>query len=123
MYDSNSSHIIFFLVGGCIRYCQMCKRFDLAEGLICLYIKNIACLVCVVAYCLLLFVNIGIALASLITRSVSQSGSTFGLSILYFVLFTPCSFVCWYRPAYKAFRFVCNVIVLQIVHSLIYVII
>ncbi|XP_016285893.2 secretory carrier-associated membrane protein 3 isoform X2 [Monodelphis domestica] len=32
------------------------------------------------------------------------SGSSFGLSILWALLFTPCSFVCWYRPMYKAFR-------------------
>ncbi|KAM9841373.1 secretory carrier-associated membrane protein 1-like [Aulostomus maculatus] len=31
-------------------------------------------------------------------------GSDFGLSILWFLLFTPCSFVCWYRPVYGAFR-------------------
>ena len=31
-------------------------------------------------------------------------GQTFGLGLLYFVLFTPVSFVCWFRPAYKAFR-------------------
>lgn len=30
--------------------------------------------------------------------------TTFGLSILYALLFTPFSFLCWYRPAYKAFR-------------------
>lgn len=30
--------------------------------------------------------------------------STLGLSILYALLFTPFSFLCWYRPAYKAFR-------------------
>lgn len=57
-----------------------------------------------IAYCLLLFVNIGGALGSLVTKSTNECGTTFGLSILYFVLFTPCSFVCWYRPAYNAFR-------------------
>lgn len=33
-------------------------------------------------------------------------GSGFGLSILWAIFFTPCSFVCWYRPMYKAFRYV-----------------
>ncbi|NXP96464.1 SCAM3 protein, partial [Passerina amoena] len=32
------------------------------------------------------------------------AGSGFGLSILWALLYTPCSFVCWYRPMYKAFR-------------------
>uniref|UniRef100_A0A3B3CCF2 Secretory carrier-associated membrane protein n=1 Tax=Oryzias melastigma TaxID=30732 RepID=A0A3B3CCF2_ORYME len=31
-------------------------------------------------------------------------GVDFGLSILWCLLFTPCSFVCWYRPLYGAFR-------------------
>ncbi|KAM3600002.1 uncharacterized protein V6R79_015623 [Siganus canaliculatus] len=31
-------------------------------------------------------------------------GVDFGLSILWLLLFTPCSFVCWYRPLYGAFR-------------------
>lgn len=31
-------------------------------------------------------------------------GVDFGLSILWFVLFTPVAFVCWYRPVYRAFR-------------------
>ncbi|XP_069807072.1 secretory carrier-associated membrane protein 3 [Dendropsophus ebraccatus] len=33
-----------------------------------------------------------------------SEGSTFGMSILWAIIFTPCSFVCWYRPLYKAFR-------------------
>ncbi|XP_061657794.1 secretory carrier-associated membrane protein 1-like isoform X2 [Syngnathoides biaculeatus] len=31
-------------------------------------------------------------------------GADFGLAILWFLLFTPCSFVCWYRPVYGAFK-------------------
>ncbi|XP_061655657.1 secretory carrier-associated membrane protein 1-like isoform X3 [Phyllopteryx taeniolatus] len=31
-------------------------------------------------------------------------GVDFGLAILWFLLFTPCSFVCWYRPVYGAFN-------------------
>uniref|UniRef100_A0A3B3Z8S8 Secretory carrier-associated membrane protein n=2 Tax=Periophthalmus magnuspinnatus TaxID=409849 RepID=A0A3B3Z8S8_9GOBI len=34
----------------------------------------------------------------------SDSGVGFGLAILWALLFTPCSFICWYRPVYKAFR-------------------
>nr|XP_055070825.1 secretory carrier membrane protein 2, like [Misgurnus anguillicaudatus] len=34
----------------------------------------------------------------------AQNGVDFGLSILWFILFTPGAFACWYRPVYKAFR-------------------
>ncbi|KFP91341.1 Secretory carrier-associated membrane protein 2, partial [Apaloderma vittatum] len=34
----------------------------------------------------------------------NDRGVDFGLSILWFILFTPCAFLCWYRPIYKAFR-------------------
>ncbi|XP_008577992.1 PREDICTED: secretory carrier-associated membrane protein 3 isoform X3 [Galeopterus variegatus] len=43
-------------------------------------------------------------LACLASFCVNGSGTDFGLSILWILLFTPCSFVCWYRPMYKAFR-------------------
>lgn len=33
-------------------------------------------------------------------------GVDFGLAMLWFMIFTPCSFVCWYRPLYGAFRWV-----------------
>lgn len=33
-----------------------------------------------------------------------NNGVGFGLAILWVILFTPCSFICWYRPVYKAFR-------------------
>ncbi|XP_068427531.1 secretory carrier membrane protein 2, like isoform X1 [Clinocottus analis] len=49
-----------------------------------------------------LFLNV-LACLAYFTAS-SQYGVDFGLSILWFLLFTPVSFVCWYRPVYKAFR-------------------
>jgi len=35
----------------------------------------------------------------------ASRGVDFGLAMLWFMLFTPCSFVCWYRPLYGAFRY------------------
>ncbi|XP_030740175.1 secretory carrier-associated membrane protein 2 isoform X1 [Echinops telfairi] len=49
-----------------------------------------------------LFLNLLACLARF-TADASK-GVDFGLSILWFLLFTPCAFLCWYRPIYKAFR-------------------
>ncbi|XP_053156746.1 secretory carrier-associated membrane protein 4 [Hemicordylus capensis] len=32
------------------------------------------------------------------------SGVNFGLALLWLLFFSPCSYVCWFRPVYKAFR-------------------
>jgi len=62
----------------------------------------------VAAYTGALLINVFGALTYLIASVHNgidnRSGSTFVMSIICAVIFTPCSFVCWYRPVYKAFR-------------------
>ncbi|XP_026867478.2 secretory carrier membrane protein 2, like isoform X2 [Electrophorus electricus] len=53
-------------------------------------------------HCVTLFLNLLACLAFFTVDT--QNGVDFGLSILWFVLFSPGAFVCWYRPVYKAFR-------------------
>ncbi|XP_076847101.1 secretory carrier-associated membrane protein 2 [Brachyhypopomus gauderio] len=53
-------------------------------------------------YCVTLFLNVLACLAYFTVQS--DYGVDFGLSILWFILFTPCSFLCWYRQIYKAFK-------------------
>ncbi|XP_056154320.1 secretory carrier-associated membrane protein 3 isoform X1 [Lampris incognitus] len=44
-------------------------------------------------------------ISSLAMFCVDPTGGVgLGLAILWALIFTPCSFVCWYRPVYKAFR-------------------
>lgn len=40
------------------------------------------------------------------TEGISYGGQTFGFSLLYLVLNVPLSFLCWYRPSYKALKYV-----------------
>ena len=52
-------------------------------------------------YCTTLGVNLVACLAWWIAGG---SGANFGLALVWLLLFSPCSYVCWFRPAYKAFR-------------------
>ncbi|XP_029773441.1 secretory carrier-associated membrane protein 4 [Suricata suricatta] len=52
-------------------------------------------------YCATLGVNLIACLAWWIGGG---SGANFGLALLWLLLFSPCGYVCWFRPAYKAFR-------------------
>ncbi|XP_043391624.1 secretory carrier-associated membrane protein 4 isoform X2 [Chelonia mydas] len=52
-------------------------------------------------YCITLVVNLIGCLAWWIGGGY---GVNFGLAILWLFLFSPCSYVCWFRPAYKGFR-------------------
>lgn len=61
------------------------------------------------AYVGIMLLNVFGALAYFVASiqygmSNSSSGVVFGLSLFYAFLFTPCSYVCWFRPLYKAFR-------------------
>ncbi|XP_023128408.1 secretory carrier-associated membrane protein 2 [Amphiprion ocellaris] len=52
--------------------------------------------------CVTLFLNLLACLAYFTTDQAY--GMDFGLAILWLILFAPCSFLCWYRPVYKAFK-------------------
>lgn len=58
-------------------------------------------LACPPVYCATLAVNLVACLAWWIGGG---SGTNFGLALLWLLLFSPCGYVCWFRPAYKAFR-------------------
>lgn len=55
-----------------------------------------------VAHAGLLTANLVVGLLYLFCNK--EGGAMFGLALVYWVLYTPLSFICWFRPAYKAFR-------------------
>jgi len=61
-----------------------------------------------IAYSCLLFLNLWVSVAFFAVSAsysiANQSGVTFGLAVLYFLLWTPLSFVCWFRAIYNAFK-------------------
>jgi len=78
-------------------------------------------------YVFVLMYNFICGLALLCTGG-NDGAQTFGVSLVYLVLFTPCSFVFWYRPVYKAlatnssfnFMLFFFMFFMQIVFSIIY---
>jgi len=54
-------------------------------------------------YIFTLFFNFLCGLAGLCV-GLDGGAMLFGVALLYLVLFAPCSFVCWYRPIYKALK-------------------
>ncbi|KAI5163857.1 Secretory Carrier-Associated Membrane Protein 5 [Manis pentadactyla] len=50
-------------------------------------------------------VTLAVNLVGCLAWLIGGGGATnFGLAFLWLVLFTPCSYVCWFRPIYKAFK-------------------
>ena len=57
-----------------------------------------------IAYVLVMTLNLIDGLIALCIGFGKGNGVSFGLALLYWAFCIPSSFVCWFRPAYKAFR-------------------
>jgi hypothetical protein len=53
-------------------------------------------------YSFTLFLNMIASLSYFLTES--GGAVTFGVSLVYLILFIPAAYVCWFRPIYRAFR-------------------
>lgn len=91
-----SRRIFFFFVRKC--FPVWLHRFSAILTLL----KICCCFLFPPVHTATLFLNIFGCLAWFCVDSLR--GVDFGLAMLWFMLFTPCSFVCWYRPLYGAFR-------------------
>uniref|UniRef100_A0A3Q4BD64 Secretory carrier-associated membrane protein n=1 Tax=Mola mola TaxID=94237 RepID=A0A3Q4BD64_MOLML len=55
--------------------------------------------------CVLNSATLAVNLIGCLAWMCGGGGATnFGMAILWLILFTPCSYVCWFRPIYKAFK-------------------
>ncbi|ESO00503.1 hypothetical protein HELRODRAFT_83069, partial [Helobdella robusta] len=57
-----------------------------------------------ISFSLLMLLNVCGAISYFIVEHSTVSGSTFGISIFYFVLCIPLSYIFWFRPVYNAFK-------------------
>jgi len=66
-------------------------------------------LLCSLCVCVCVFavnsITLAVNLVGCLAWLIGGGGAVnFGLAILWLILFTPCSYVCWFRPIYKAFK-------------------
>jgi len=59
-----------------------------------------------IIHAMVLLVNTLVLFLRIFIKHDPESFMTFGMSLIYIVIFIPVSFICWFRPAYKAFRYV-----------------
>lgn len=57
-----------------------------------------------IAHFMMLLVNSLAFLLRMFTLARMEDFVGFGLSLFYIIIFSPASYVCWFRPAYKAFK-------------------
>ena len=57
-----------------------------------------------IAYVFVITLNMVDGLIALCIGFGTDNGKSFGLALLYWAFCIPSSFICWFRPAYKAFR-------------------
>lgn len=81
--------------------CSCC----LCLGLVVVFMPGVRLCVCVCSWVAVNSVTLAVNLVGCLAWLIGGGGATnFGLAFLWLILFTPCSYVCWFRPIYKAFK-------------------
>lgn len=80
-------------------YSHLCMDFG-----VCVYLVSISACACAPGSAVN-SVTLAVNLVGCLAWLIGGGGATnFGLAFLWLILFTPCSYVCWFRPIYKAFK-------------------